>query len=133
MVLSRYVGAQVRRKEDPRLITGTSTYVDDLKIPGMLHVALVRSPYPHATITRVDTAAALAMPGVVAVFTGEDLAQFCGPLEGGSAEGASGEQADPDQGEDEEIPTPRTYAIAVDRVRFVGEAVAAVVAESAYL
>ncbi len=133
MVLSRYIGAQVRRKEDPRLITGTSTYVDDLKIPGMLHVALVRSPYPHATITRVNTAVALAMPGVVAVFTGEDLAQFCGPLEGGSAEGASGEQADPDQGEDEEIPTPRTYAIAVDRVRFVGEAVAAVVAESAYL
>ncbi len=132
MVLRRYVGAEVRRKEDPRLITGTSMYVDDLRLPGMLHVALVRSAYPHARITSIDKSAALAMPGVVAVMTGDELAQFCGPLEGGSAEGASGEQADPDQGEDDEIITPPTWAIARDRVRFVGEPVAAVVAESRY-
>jgi carbon-monoxide dehydrogenase large subunit len=132
MVLSRYVGAQVRRKEDPRLITGSSMYVDDLRLPGMLHIALVRSPYPHATITGIDTSAALTMPGVVTVITGEELAAFCGPLEGGSSEGGSGEQGDRDEGAEEEIPTPATWAIARDRVRFVGEAVAAVVARSRY-
>ncbi len=132
MVLSRYVGAQVRRKEDPRLITGSSMYVDDLRLPGMLHIALVRSPYPHATITEIDTSAALTMPGVVTVVTGEELAAFCGPLEGGSSEGGSGEQGDRDEGAADEIPTPATWAIARDRVRFVGEAVAAVVARSRY-
>ncbi len=133
MVLSRYVGAEVRRKEDPRLITGSSLYVDDLRLPGMLHLALVRSPEPHATITGIDKSAALALPGVVAVVTGDELAEFCGPLEGGSSEGGgSGEQADPDREDDDEIDTPVTWAIARDRVRFVGEAVAAVVAESRY-
>jgi carbon-monoxide dehydrogenase large subunit len=132
MVLSRYVGAEVRRKEDPRLITGSSMYVDDLRLPGMLHVALVRSPYPHATITGIDASAALAMPGVVAVITGDQLAEFCGPLAGGSGEGGSGEQGDEDEGADDEIPTPQTWPIARDRVRFVGEAVAAVVAASRY-
>ena len=58
MVLSRYVGAEVRRKEDPRLITGSSTYVDDVPIAGMGYVALVRSPHPHARILGIDTAEA---------------------------------------------------------------------------
>ena len=58
MVLSRYAGAQVKRKEDPRLITGSSVYVDDLALPGMVHMAIVRSPYAHATITGIDTAEA---------------------------------------------------------------------------
>ncbi|CAA9550807.1 MAG: Aerobic carbon monoxide dehydrogenase (quinone), large chain [uncultured Thermomicrobiales bacterium] len=139
MVLSRYAGAEVRRKEDPRLITGSSTYVDDIRLPGTLHVAVVRSPYGHATITGIDAAAALALPGVVAVFTGEDLKAFCGPLEGGggeggtSGEGSSGEQGDPDEGAEDEIPTPATWAVAVDRVRFVGEPVAVVVAEDRYV
>ena len=73
MVLSRYVGAVVKRKEDPRLITGSSTYVDDIKIPGTLHVAFVRSQYPHAKINGIDSSEALAMPGVKAVITAEDL------------------------------------------------------------
>ena len=55
MVMSKMVGARVRRKEDPRLITGTSTYVDDVRLPGTLHVAFVRSQYPHARLTSVDT------------------------------------------------------------------------------
>lgn len=63
MVLSKYVGAVVKRKEDPRLITGSSTYVDDIKIPGTLHVAFVRSQYPHAVIKSIDTAEALTFPG----------------------------------------------------------------------
>ena len=74
MVLRSYVGAPVKRKEDPRLITGSSIYVDDLQLPGMVHVAIVRSPYAHAKITGIDTAAARAMPGVVAVVTASDLA-----------------------------------------------------------
>ena len=60
MVLSRLVGAEVRRKEDPRLITGSSMYVDDLSIPGMAYVAIVRSPHPHARIGAIDASAAMA-------------------------------------------------------------------------
>ena len=73
MVLRSYVGASVKRREDPRLITGSSVYVDDLKLPAMVHVAFVRSTYAHAKINGIDTSAALAMPGVVAVWTAADL------------------------------------------------------------
>ena len=132
MVLSRFVGAEVRRKEDPRLITGSSTYVDDLKVPGMGVVALVRSPHPHAKIVSIDKAAALAMPGVLAVVTGDELAQFCGSLAGGSAEGGSGEEANPVQHEEEAEASPPIWPLARGKVRYVGEAVVAVVAESKY-
>src|SRR3712207_2832376 len=101
MVLSRLVGAEVRRKEDPRLITGSSMYVDDLNIPGMAHVVMVRSPHPHANIGAIDTSAAMAMPGVIAVMTGEELAKYCGPLSGAAGEGSSGEEADYEQREEE--------------------------------
>jgi len=67
------VDAPVKRKEDPRLITESSIYVDDLSLPGMAHVAIVRSPHGHATITEIDSTVALAMPGVVAVVTAQDL------------------------------------------------------------
>src|ERR687894_714301 len=132
MVLSRLVGAEVRRKEDPRLITGSSMYVDDLNIPGMAHVALVRSPQPHARIGAIDASAAMAMPGVIVVVTGEELAQYCGPLSGAAGEGGSGEEADYEQREDEAEESPPVWPIARDTVRWVGEAVAAVVAESRY-
>jgi aerobic carbon-monoxide dehydrogenase large subunit len=132
MVLSRMVGAEVRRKEDPRLITGSSTYVDDLKLPGMAHIALLRSPHPHAVITGIDASAALAMPGVLAVVTGEELAQYCGPLSGSAAEGGSGEQASYEELENEAAESPPIWPIARERVRWVGQAVAAVVAESRY-
>ena len=68
-----YVGQAIRRKEDPRLITGKGTYVDDITLPGMLYMDIVRSPYAHATITNIDVSAALALPGVLAVITGKDL------------------------------------------------------------
>jgi carbon-monoxide dehydrogenase large subunit len=132
MVLSRLVGAEVRRKEDPRLITGSSTYVDDLKIPGMANVALVRSPHPHAKIVSIDKSAALEMPGVIAVITGEELAQFTGSLAGGGAEGGSGEEANYELLEDQAEASPPIWPIARNTVRWVGEAVAAVVAESRY-
>src|SRR5262245_31198964 len=118
---SRLMGAEIKRKEDPRLITGASAYVGDITLPGLHHVAFVRSPHAHARIRRIDAAAALRRPGVRAVFTGRDVQGRCAPLpiasggEGGEASAAS----------------VRTHlALSLDRVRYVGEAVAAVVAES---
>jgi aerobic carbon-monoxide dehydrogenase large subunit len=76
-----YVGRALKRKEDPRMITGRARYVEDLALPGMLHAAIVRSPEAHATILSVDKSGAEEHPGVVAVFTGEDLAgDFAAPM-----------------------------------------------------
>jgi carbon-monoxide dehydrogenase large subunit len=69
----RGLGHSVKRKEDPRFIRGKGTYVDDIKLPGMLYMDIVRSPYAHATITNIDASQALALPGVLAVITGKDL------------------------------------------------------------
>ena len=136
MVLSRYVGATVKRKEDPRLITGASAYVDDMKLQGLLHVAFVRSSYPAAAINGIDKSAAEAMPGVVAVVTGDELAGWVKAMTGGGSEGgsegASGEQADEDLTDDDTIVTPTFWAMARDQVRWVGQAVVAVVAQSRY-
>ena len=66
-------GSSIKRREDPRLITGNGTYVDDIRIVGMLHLSLVRSTYAHATISSIDVSAANAVEGVVTVYTGEDL------------------------------------------------------------
>lgn len=116
------MGAEVRRKEDPRLIRGAGSYVSDLKLPGMLFVALARSPYAHARINGIDSAAALAVPGVLAVVSGADLLDNCGPMplaSSGEGGGGAGKY------------TGRTrYILAVERVRHVGEAVAAVIATS---
>jgi len=82
------VGARVRRKEDPRLITGSSQYVDDLQLGGMLYAAFVRSTYPHAIIKKIDPSPALAMPGVVAVITHKELGQWLkGSVQLGGGEG----------------------------------------------
>ncbi|OWL94460.1 carbon-monoxide dehydrogenase large subunit [Deinococcus indicus] len=67
------MGKGMKRKEDPRFLTGNGNYVDDMRLPGMLYMAIVHSPYPHANIKGIDKAAALAVPGVKAVITGEDL------------------------------------------------------------
>src|SRR2546428_11171546 len=71
----RGVGHSVERKEDDRFIRGAGNYVDDVTLPGMLHMELLRSPYAHARINSIDTSRAAALPGVVAVVTGELLAQ----------------------------------------------------------
>ena len=109
-------GASIKRREDPRLITGRGTYVDDIKMGGMLHMALVRSPYAHANITSIDTSAASAADGVVAVLTGEDIGEEIGLPCGWVV---------PDT---IEVPHP---PLAVGKVRCVGDAVVAVIAESA--
>ena len=110
-------GAALKRKEDPRLITGQGTYVEDVTLTGMLHMVLVRSPLAHALIKSIDTAEALKSPGVIAVFTGEDLKEELGSLPCGWVV--------PDT---KEVPHP---PLAVDRVRYVGDDVVAVLAESA--
>ena len=118
---SRLVGAEIKRKEDPRLITGASVYVGDITLPGLHHVAFVRSPYAHARIRRIDASAALKRPGVRAVFTGRDIQGRCAPLPiAGGGEG----------GEATAAATRTHLALSLDRVRYVGEAVAAVIAES---
>jgi carbon-monoxide dehydrogenase large subunit len=70
------MGHSVKRKEDARFIRGKGTYVDDVQLPGMLYLDIVRSPFAHATITKVDPAKALAIPGVLAIITGQDLAKY---------------------------------------------------------
>ncbi len=125
MVLSRMMGARVRRKEDPRLITGTATYVDDVHLPGMLHLAFVRSQHPHAKITGIDTSEATNVPGVVAVFTADDLKKVLG-----ATEAAAGEGEVPDRDSDGGV--PERFPMAADTVRHVGEAIVAVVAETDY-
>ncbi|HWV23558.1 MAG TPA: xanthine dehydrogenase family protein molybdopterin-binding subunit [Thermomicrobiales bacterium] len=125
MVMSRMVGARVRRKEDPRLITGSATYVDDVQLPGMLHLVVVRSMEPAGKITGYDTEAARQMPGVVTIVTGEDLDDLFANI----ATEAAGE----DTGEESEggnIPVPPVIPLAKDRVRYIGQPLAVVVAET---
>ncbi|WP_460038441.1 xanthine dehydrogenase family protein molybdopterin-binding subunit [Thermaerobacter litoralis] len=111
------IGARLKRKEDPRLITGSGTYTDDIKLPNMVHMAVVRSPHAHARIRRIDTAAARSAPGVVAVLTGEELkAGLMAPL--------------PCAWLYEGLKNPPHWPLAIDRVRHVGEGVAVVVAET---
>src|SRR5215470_7805880 len=70
------MGHSMKRKEDPRFIRGKGNYVDDIQLPGMLHMDIVRSPFAHAKIVKIDSSKALKIPGVLAVITGETLAQF---------------------------------------------------------
>src|SRR5918992_3899788 len=116
----RYMGSSVPRKEDPALLTGRTNFTDDIKVPGMVHMTLLRSPHAHARITSIDTSAAKEQPGVVAVFTGEELADEwaigipCGwPVT-------------------EDIKTPDHWPLARDEVNHVGDAVAVVVATDRY-
>src|SRR5256886_883623 len=73
MGIAAMVGTPIKRREDPRLITGQATYVDDLRLVGLLHMAILRSPYGHARITSINIDAARKHPGVVAVYTAQDL------------------------------------------------------------
>ena len=78
--VAKEIGKERRRKEDQRLITGRTRWTDNIVLPGMLHLAMVRSPFAHATITSIEVAAAQASPNVVAVLTGQDLAETQGVL-----------------------------------------------------
>ncbi len=114
---ARFIGQSVTRKEDQRLLTGHGLYVDDVKVAGVLHAAFLRSDLARAAITRIDTSAAKESPGVVAVFTWEDFNGISGP-------GYHSMMS-------EELLVPP--ALAVTDVRYVGDPVAVVIAESRYL
>jgi carbon-monoxide dehydrogenase large subunit len=115
-VLPKLVGQRIKRREDPRLIQGRATYVDDVKIAAMQHLAFKRSDVAHGRIRSIDTSAAQAMDGVEAVFTGAQIAEFLAPMPIGTP-----------------FPSPDHRAVAVDMVRYAGEAVAVVVAGDRYI
>ncbi len=119
---SRIFGSGIKRREDPRLITGQAKYTDDFTLPGMVQMAVVRSPYAHARIKKIDAAKAKAMKGVLGVFTGQDMkdAGF-GGIPCAWVVTNSGTK------------TPAYPPIAIDRVRYAGNAVAIVVAEDRYV
>ncbi|NJN53698.1 MAG: xanthine dehydrogenase family protein molybdopterin-binding subunit, partial [Anaerolineae bacterium] len=118
--MGNYMGKSMKRVEDPRFIQGQGRYVANLALHGMVHVAIKRSPYAHATINSIDTSAAAALPGVVAIFTGQDL------VDGGVGSIPCGFTPPG-------IKTPPHHALAVDKVRHVGDGVVAVVAENSYI
>src|SRR6266496_4325458 len=115
-VLPKLVGQRVKRREDPRLIRAGGTYVDDVSLVGMQHVAFKRSDVAHGRIRSIDTSAAKAMQGVEAVFTGAEIAEFLAPMPIGTP-----------------FPSPDHRAVAVDTVRYGGEPVAVVVARDRYV
>ena len=82
---SRIFGSAIRRREDPRLITGTATYTDDIRLPGLVHAAMLRSPHAHARIRSLDTSKAAEASGVLAVYTGKDTAGVLKPMSSISA------------------------------------------------
>jgi carbon-monoxide dehydrogenase large subunit len=113
-----YIGRAMKRVEDPRLLKGIGTYTGDVQLPGMLHACILRSPYAHARILRIDAGAARTIPGVVAVFTGADVNEACGLV--------------PCAASIPDLKGPAHTVLADDRVYFVGHAVAVAVAADPY-
>ena len=111
-------GSAIKRREDPRLITGAATYVDDVKLPGLTYAAILRSPYAHARITSIDVSAARKAPGVIAVYTGADIKDKVVPVP------CAWNVPNCD------LKVPPHPLLAYDRVRYVGDGVAMVVGES---
>ena len=119
-MVQTYIGASIRRKEDVRFLTGKANFVDDIKVPNMLHAAILRSPHAHARIRSIDSTRALAVPGVVAVITFEDIASVAKRIPF---------RMYPIEGLDRFL----QYPLPQDKVRHVGEAIAVVVGESRYV
>ncbi len=110
-----WIGKNIKRREDPALLMGKAPYTNDINLPGMLHAAVLRSPYPHARIVSIDTSAAQKLPGVYTVLTGRTAAEIIDPLPAFCTEPVV------------------EHAIALEKVRYVGEAVVAIAAESRYI
>jgi CO/xanthine dehydrogenase Mo-binding subunit len=110
----KWIGKDVPRLEDPKLLAGRATYTDDVQLPGMLHAAVLRSPHAHARIVRIDASRARALPGVYAVITSDEVKEHLNPVPAFCAEPVV------------------EYPLAVDKVRYAGEAVAAVAAVDRY-
>lgn len=121
---TRYFGERIKRNEDPRLLTGQGLFVDDVDLPHMLHVAFLRSPYAHAKINSIDVSQALERAGVVAVYTANDLGDYWkpGPL-----------LVSPPPVKDITFNEKTQVPLAKDKVKFAGEPIVMVVAESRYI
>ena len=121
---TRYFGERIKRNEDPRLLTGQALYVDDVDLPNMLHAAFLRSPYAHAKINNIDVSRALQREGVVAVYTASDLGDYWqeGPL-----------LVSPPPVEDITFNQKTQVPLAKDKVKFAGEPIVMVLAESRYI
>ena len=115
-----YTGRPLKRSEDPRLISGQGSYVNDIKIDGMLHAAILRSPHAHARVTGIRTSVARSQPGVISVLTGADIEDILTDL---PTRAMSGEW------EVDEFNAPEHPVLARDKVNYVGQTVAVVVAE----
>ncbi|MGH2520828.1 MAG: hypothetical protein ACRDF8_13540, partial [Chloroflexota bacterium] len=113
-----YIGQSIKRNEDPRLITGRGAFSDDVEVPGTLYAAFARSPHGHARIVSIDTAAAKTAPGVEAVITGHDL-QGVPPIPVGFAPPTA-------------PAVPPNHVLPTEKVVYVGQAVAAVIARDPY-
>jgi aerobic carbon-monoxide dehydrogenase large subunit len=118
--LTKFVGTKVKKLDDPLLTTGHATFVDDVKLPGMLFARFMRSPYSHAKITKIDISRAASYPGVHAVLTGKDVAQISEPYP-------------PFFKDFPGLRYAKCYSLAVDVVRYVGEPVVVVVAEDRFV
>jgi len=118
--MAKLIGEAVRRVEDRRFITGQGKYTDDIKLPGMTYAYIIRSPYAHARIKRIDTSAAKAMPGVIDVITGEDVKEVNGLPCGWQVNFRNGDT----------MKEPKHPLLVTDKVRHVGDNVAMVIAET---
>jgi aerobic carbon-monoxide dehydrogenase large subunit len=119
-----YLGQPIKRFEDPRLVTGHGSYVNDIALPNMLHAAVLRSPYAHAHLRLIEISAARTLPGVVAVLTGADIA---GVLQDIPTRAMAGERAI------DELHAPEHPLLATNKVCYVGQAVAVVVAQDPHV
>ena len=116
----QFIGQRVKRKEDPRFLRGEGNYVDDIRLHGMAHAALLRSPHAHARIRAVHTREALRIPGVLSVITFQDISHLAKPIPTRLASHPS-------------FVSYLQYPLAKEKVRYVGEPVAVVVADSRYV
>src|SRR5262249_11928930 len=119
--MATYVGRPLKRFEDPRLMTGQGSFVDDLQLPGMLHAVVLRSPHAHARLLSVDAASARAVPGVAAVLTASDIAGVVRDIPPRPTRELEG------------LNVPEHPVLARDKVCYVGQPVAVVVAQERYV
>ncbi len=124
-MIKKFIGKRVMRNEDPRLLTGQAQFVDDVEIPGLLHAAFLRSDHAHARLLSVDVSAARRRPGVVAVFTAEDMGDDWQP--------GPPLVSPPPTAKDVIFHSRRQVPLVKDKVHHAGEAIAVVIAESRYI
>ena len=118
--MGKLIGESIKRVEDQRFITGKGNYTDDISLNGMAYAAIVRSPIAHGKILSIDTSRALSTPGVIAIYTGEDVKEFNGPIAGWQVDFINGDT----------MKEPKHPLLVSDKVRHLGDGVAMILAET---